>query len=130
MREDIGVGSSIALCFAKERKVWIKYGRSEKRDKLFEKTTAIYTIFNLVILVNKNDLPLFARIHLMINNLVDCIFKQKLASHLNLFSIITVGVLRLHILAKNSEKLRSNFEVVDPRNITNKIFSYDIRDLI
>ena len=45
-----------------ERKIRIENCRSEKCDELFKKASSIDTIFNLVILVNKDNLPLLARI--------------------------------------------------------------------
>ena len=59
---------------AEEREVRIEDSRSEECDELLKKATAIYTIFNLVILVYENDLPLFSWVDIFAHDLLYGIF--------------------------------------------------------
>jgi len=117
------------LCFAEEREVGIEDGCCEQRDELFEKATTIDTILDLVVLVYKDNLPLLARINVLVDDLVDRILKQVLTSHFNLFNFVAVSMFMLDSRAKDSEQFGSDVKVVNPRDVAHKILSHDIRDL-
>ena len=82
----------------KEGKVGVKDLRCEKSDEFFEETTTIDTIFNLMVFVNKGNLPLLARVYLSVAYLFDGIFKKVVTSDFNLlhFSLIAIVILSLN----------------------------------
>ena len=62
-------------CFTEEREVWVEDSGCQEGDELLEGTASIHSIFNLVILVDEDDLPLLPWIDIVANNPVDSVLK-------------------------------------------------------
>ena len=84
-----------------------------------------------MILIYKDNLPLFAWINSCTNDLFDSIFEQEVSPNFDLLDglLISITMICLDSVTQYSKHLCSDLEVIHPRHIRNQVLSHHIRDL-
>ena len=83
-----------------------------------------------MILVNKDDLPLFQGIDLATNYMLKSIFEQVVSPNFDLDNFIAIAIVLLAFLTQYLEKLCSDLKRINPRHVLHEILVADLWNLV